>query len=246
MRYVAALVVFLLPLLAAAQTLPPSTETNSVDLQLLAQDVDALYHVAAPPPELPESPAAALRDAPAGAMKALRLTLETDTPTVRQRRAALEAAPGGVYCFVLRGLQAIVFGWEAKQIRAGKSPQSVMSITRGVRNTIATRAGRNKCWDDQGPTGKGGHVALREWNAVDKTFTDYFTRDAIPASACIPVPVPGIAACAPTRDEVPPLTPQQALVVGGLMAAGAVAPEALASMSAPQLVRLLAATAAAP
>jgi len=152
---------------------------------------------------------------------------EVSGDDARQRLTRLAAYPagprdrGGIWCHWAQGLALLARTLTTAAHSLGESrPSDIMGgLAMHLEGLV-----RDKCG------GGGGRQARAEWERLGRRWTNRSGITHRQATPCIPVPAPGITACAPGPDEAVRLTPPQMLGVAALLAAGFALPAVLGAL----------------
>lgn len=213
-------------LLGGAQLGPPLPK----DLAQLAAQLDAQMHVSG------DVVGEALSEQPTST--SIRASLGP-SDVDRQALARLTSTPDGWRCYVARGIY-LAIGAYGRYLRVveKRNHDAVELTLKPLYVELRRRAGN--CWDGHGGgtgPGRGAMEASKVWSGKrQEAFEHLWTRESVvrwvtTAESCVPVPMPGITACAPMRDEVFRPTPGQALLIAAFFAA-CLAPPAAAAVTA--------------
>lgn len=225
------------------------------DLAELGAQLDAQMHVAGYEHPMADPPKATpwvegLPGGRGGTQLAIRVTMyQTDSPERQAELARLRATPDGWRCYVARGLYAAIGAWGRYLRTHGRDANYVQIALAPLYQQLRDRA--RACWDDhgQGPgASRGAMDAQQAWSGKRlEAFESLWGRGSATERViaayerCIPVPMPGITACAPTRDEVYQPTPGEGLLMAAAVVIGLM-PEA-GPIAWPVLAQRLAAVA---
>lgn len=127
----------------------------------------------------------------------------------------------GIWCFAAEGLSrlAVTLTRAATTLRQSHSAEVLGGLAIHLDGQVRDRCG-----------GPGGRQARREWDKIGAAWSNNPMGNLHRhATDCVPVPMPGMTACAPQREEVLRLSPGEALLLGGVFAAGLATPAILAA-----------------